>query len=63
MANLTHYKENIGYGNYIIVTFLAIIGTFPIVWFINKYMPLLTGNKATFNKLSPKNRIKHKLVI
>ena len=54
MANLTHYKENIGYGNYIIVTFLAIIGTFPIVWFINKYMPLLTGNKATFNKLSKK---------
>ena len=57
LANLNSFKENIGYGNYIIVTFFAIIGTFPIVWFINKYMPLLTGNKAAFNKLSKKLRL------
>ncbi len=57
LANLNSFKENIGYGNYIIVTFLAISGTFPIVWFINKYMPLLTGNKASFNKLSKKLRL------
>ena len=57
LANLNSFKENFGYGNYIIVTLLAIIGTFPIVWFINKYMPLLTGNKSAFNKLSKKLRL------
>lgn len=51
-ANLSSFKDDMGYGNYIIVTLLAISGTFPIVWFINKYMPLLTGNKVAFNKLS-----------
>ncbi len=39
-----------GYYNEIIVAFIAIAFTFPIVWCINEYTPLLNGNKAAFQK-------------
>lgn len=34
--HLETLKDSFGYGNYIVVTSMAIIFTFPIVWFINK---------------------------
>ena len=52
---LTHWNEvkgSLGYGNYIIVTLMAVIGTFPLVWFINKYLPFLAGRKDVYNKIS-----------
>ncbi len=39
-----------GYYDELIVTFLAVTFTFPIVWFINKHMPILNGNKTAFQK-------------
>ena len=54
MCHLQLMKESLGYGNYIIVSIIAILATFPIVWFINKYMPILTGKKDAYNKLSKK---------
>ena len=42
------------YMNQILVAILAIILMFPCVWFINKYMPIVAGNKESFNKVSQK---------
>lgn len=42
---------------YVCQLIVAIIATaimFPCVWFVNKYFPILTGNKDCFNKLSKK---------
>lgn len=52
LFHVGHVKEAIGYGNYIIVALIAIFATFPLVWFINKYLPLLTGKKEAYNKIS-----------
>lgn len=54
LAHWNELKESFGYCNYIIVTLMAIIGTFPVVWLINKYLPLLAGRKETYNKISRK---------
>lgn len=53
-----HLKEAMGYGNYIIVTIIAILATFPAVWLINKYLPLLTGKKEAYNNISNKLKLK-----
>ena len=43
--------------NYICQVIVALIATsliFPCIWFIKKYMPILTGDKESFNKFSQK---------
>ena len=57
LAHLSSVKETLGYGNYIIVTIMAVVGTFPLVWFINKYLPLLTGRKDAYINISKKLKI------
>lgn len=42
------------YFNQFLVAVIATVVMFPCVWFINKYLPLLSGNKDSFNKLSKK---------
>jgi len=50
--------NNTFYLNQILVTILAIVLIFPCVWFINKYIPILRGDKESFNRLSAKLGIK-----
>lgn len=40
------------YFNQFLVAVIATVVMFPCVRFINKYLPLLSGNKDSFNKLS-----------
>lgn len=54
IAHLNGVKDSLGYGNKIIVTLIAIACTFPVVWFINKYLPLLTGKREAYNNISKK---------
>lgn len=42
------------YFNQFLVAVIATAVMFPCVWFINKYLPLLSGSKDSFNKLSKK---------
>ena len=47
--------------NYFNQFFVAVIATaimFPCVWFINNYLPMLSGTKNSFNKLSKKLGLK-----
>lgn len=57
LAHLSSVKESLGYGNYIIVTILAVAGTFPLVWFINKFIPLLTGRKDAYINITKKLKL------
>lgn len=40
------------YFNQFLVAVIATAVMFPCVWFINKYLPILSGNRDSFNKLS-----------
>lgn len=40
------------YLNQLIVAIISTAVMFPMVWFINKYLPVIIGNKDSFNKLS-----------
>lgn len=42
------------YLNQIVVAILATILMFPCVWIINRYLPILSGNRDSFNRLSKK---------
>lgn len=57
VAYLDGIKELLGYGNCLVVTLMAISFTFPLVWFINKYLPLLTGKKKEYIEISKKLNI------
>lgn len=46
------------YFNQFLVAAIATAVMFPCVWFINKYLPILSGNKDSFNKLSKKLGLK-----
>ena len=46
------------YINQIIVAIIATMIMFPCVWFINKDMPILCGNKDSFNRLSKRLGLK-----
>lgn len=48
------------YVNQIIVAIIATLQMFPCVWFINRYLPFLTGNKDSFNRISSKLGLKIK---
>lgn len=48
------------YLNQIVVAAVATAFMFPCVWFINKYMLILAGNKDSFNKVSQKLGLKIK---
>lgn len=48
------------YINQIIVAIIATLLIFPCVWFINRYLPILTGNKDSFNRISSKLGLKIK---
>lgn len=42
------------YGWQIVVAIIATAVMFPCVWFINKYIPVIAGNKNSFNNISKK---------
>lgn len=46
------FMDSENYLNQIFVAILATALMFPCVWFINKYLPLLSGNKESFEKLA-----------
>lgn len=54
LLNLQNARIPFEYINNIMVTLLAIIITFPMVYGINKYLPILTGRKDFYNKISKK---------
>lgn len=56
--HISQIKSNLGYANYLIVSVLAIVSTIPIVWFVNKYMPILMGRKDAFINISKKLGLK-----
>lgn len=58
LMDLDNIKTILGYGNYILVTILAIIVTFPIVWFIDNNIPILSGKREAYDKLSKRLNIK-----
>lgn len=53
MKEMSFMKPD-NYGCQFLVAVTATALMFPCVWFINKYLPILTGNKDCFNKLSKK---------
>lgn len=57
MRKLT-FMDPGNYLNQIVVAILATALMFPCVWFINKYLPILSGNKDIFNKMSKRLGIK-----
>lgn len=46
------------YFNQFLVAVIATALMFPCVWLINKYLPILSGNKDSFNKLSKRLGLK-----
>lgn len=52
------FMDSNNYINQIIVAIIATVFTFPCVWFINKYMPILRGAKDSFNRISHKIGLK-----
>lgn len=56
MKKLSFLDPNL-YLNQFLVAVISTAAMFPIVWFINKYLPIITGNKDSFNRLSNTLRI------
>ena len=54
MPQYAAFRESLGYGNYILVSLIAVAATFPVVGLINKYLPLLTGKKEAYVRLCRK---------
>lgn len=52
------FMDPSNYINQIVVAVLATALMFPCVGFINKYLPIMSGNKDSFNKLSKKIGLK-----
>lgn len=57
MKKITLLDPN-NYFNQFLVAVIATALMFPCVWFINKYTPILSGNKDSFNKLSKRLGLK-----
>lgn len=51
MKRFPYFDSNL-YWNQILVAIIATVVMFPMVWLINKYLPLLRGDKKAFNRLS-----------
>lgn len=49
-----HFLDSNNYFNQILVAIIAVVVMFPCVWFINRYLPFLRGDKVFFNKISQK---------
>lgn len=52
LMNKITFMDSYNYLCQFIVAVIATITMFPCVWFINKYLPILNGNKDSFNKMS-----------
>lgn len=56
MKKLSFLDPNL-YLNQFLVAVISTAAMYPMVWFINKYLPIITGNKDSFNRLSKTLRI------
>lgn len=58
LMKLVHYLDPNNYWNQFLIAIIATALMFPCVWFINKYLPLLKGDKESFNRLSERLGVK-----